>query len=360
MKLEYYPWSEEILRTAIKVFCNSGLPCLDLEFGAGCTLKLNTLGCIYCDSSEFVGMPNPKELRIEDMLSLIDQGIELGLMWVYVCGLGEPKDDPKARQVINCASQKNVNISLFSNGINYSDEDIEFFHRNRTNLIIKCDSLDPRVFNTLLGGNEAKKLRIAESIYETIRKLIDVGYSQDPREPDLALSIVLTKLNIESAPRVLEFCKKWNLFPLIGELENAGKASKIYNRLVPTANQLRALNNIAKKILGYEYEIPICPAAFAGIHINSVGECIVHKQSGSSCPWFSLLEPDTISLGNVRSFTLRELRMKLVDYRKNLKESSDLTTWIETTWSKKRLEHIFGGCGGLKLMDLWIGNKRGG
>ena len=360
MALEYYPWSQKVLRKAIEDFSENRLPCLDLELSASCNLKTSTSGCIYCDSFHFVGKPDPHELTLHETINVIDQGIKLGLNWVYICGLGEPKNDPKIKDIVRYLSRKNVRISLFSNGVNYSDEEVAFFHQNKVNLIIKCDSLNPSVFNSLLGGKKAAKLRVAESIYETIRKLIEAGYSQGSTEPNLALSIVPTRSNIQDIPEVVEFCKKWNLFPLIGELENAGRASVLYDKLTPSAQQLQNLREVVEKILGYEYEIPICPAAFAGLHINNVGECIVHKESGSSCPWFYLQEPELETLGNVRTQKLSELRTRLVNYRKNLKESSDLLRWIETTWSIKRLRHVFGGCGGLRLMELWIGNKRGG
>lgn len=352
MVLEYYPWSKKVLRKAIKDFSDHKLPCLDLELSARCNLKNITTGCIYCDSFHNVGKSHSRELTLDEVIRLINQGIELGLSWLYICGLGEPKDDPKIKEIVRYLFKKDIRISMFSNGVNYSNDEIMFFYQHKVNLIIKCDSLNPFIFNSLLGGEKAIKLKIAESIYKTINKLIEAGYSQS-EEPSLALSIVPTKVNIKYIPEVIKFCKEWNIFPLLGELEKAGRAIAIYNKLAPSMQQMQDLWKIIKKILGYEYEIPMCPAAFAGLHINNIGECIVHRASGASCPWFCLEEPDIETLGNVRTHTLKELRKRLIKYRDELKESGDLMRWIRDTWSQKRLHHIFGGCGGLKLMDFW-------
>jgi len=356
--LEYYPWSNDVLSTSIKEFSCGKLPCLDLELGASCQLKAKTGGCIYCDSNGLVGKHNPAELSVKEICRVIDQGVNLGLKWVYICGLGEPTDDPKAKDVIKYLSHSKVKMSMFSNGINYSDENIEFFFENKVNLIIKCDSFDPDIFNYLLGGNKAKSLHVADSVYETIGKLIKIGYSQTSNDPSLALSIVLTNVNLSKVPEIIEFCKTWNVFPLLGELENAGRASVAFNELSPSENQLSRLRDIATEILGYNYEIPVCPAAFSGLHINNMGDCIVHKQSGSSCAWFSLVEPETEVLGNVRVDSLANLRDKLIQYRKNLKESNNLAKWLTTVWSENQLSHVFGGCGGRKLMELWAGEER--
>ena len=350
MKIEYYPWTEEVLQNTIDVFMKGGLPCIDLEFGAKCNHKIQTSGCIYCDSYDRVGQNAPNELTKKQLLNLVDQGIGLGLRWVYVCGLGEPKDDSDLKAVVKHLSRNKMGISMFSNGIGYSEEDVTFLHENKVNLIVKCDSLNPSVFNQLLGGKKASENGVAESIYKTIGSLIECGYSQHPEEPDLALSIVPTELNLLEIPRVIEFCKKWSLFPLIGELESAGRASKGYAKLAPSNEQLETLRRDINNILGYNYDIPLCPAAFAGLHISNTGECLVHEQSGLSCPWFSLLEPRTKILGTIQTSTLVELRSSLIKYRECLKESGELSSFVQKF--VKGQHHVFGGCGGLKLMQL--------
>lgn len=350
MKIEYYPWTEGVMQTALDIFEKGGLPCLDLELGAKCSHKIQNSGCIYCDSYDRVGKNAQNELTKKQLINLVEQGIRLGLRWIYICGLGEPKDNPDLKAVVKYVFENGIGISVFSNGIGYSKKDIKFLHDNKVNLVIKCDSLNPEVFNKLLGGKKAFQHKVAESIYKTINSLIDSGYSQNPEDPDLALSIVPTKLNISEIPAVIKFCKKWNLFPLIGELESAGRASKGYGKLAPSNEQLEMLRKDVEKILGFDYDIPPCPAAFAGLHISNIGECFVHEESGLSCPWFTLLEPNIKVLGTIRTSSLAELRQRLIEYRKNLRESGALRKWMRKFTEGQH--HVFGGCGGLKLMQL--------
>lgn len=351
MVIEYKLWSSSLLEEALDDFSKGKLPCLDLEFSSKCNLKLNTSGCIYCDSFDKVGKKFSAEMNLEEIKDIIDQGIKLGLKWVYICGLGEPKDDPKLYDTVSYLHENGIKVSMFSNGVNFSDFDIKFFHDRRVNLIIKCDSLNPRILNEILGGKRATDQKIAESIYFTIDRLIKVGYSQNKDEPDLALSLVPTKINIDHILEVVIFCKQWNLFPLIGELEKAGKAAKKYEKLTPTKSQMEKLALEINKILEQNYEVPICPATITSLHINNIGDYVVHKASGSSCPWFFMEEPEVEIIGNIRKVKLETALNQLILIRQQIQQSRCLS-------SEKKVNHIFGGCSGLKTMNFLIKENR--
>lgn len=207
-KLEYFPWSNEIFEETIKDSMKGNIPCLDIELSARCDLNKTTQGCIYCDSHQAIRNSYVNELKIEEILELISAAKKMGLKWVYVCGLGEPSNDPKFLNFIVGIKKKKVNVSIFSNGIYFSEEDIAFLYENHVNLILKCDSLKSEVFNRLLGGDIAQRLNLAEKIYHTISKLIEIGYSKDKASPSLALSIVPTRYNVLDILDTIEFCKK--------------------------------------------------------------------------------------------------------------------------------------------------------
>ena len=106
----------------------------------------------------------------------------------------------------------------------------------------------------------------------------------------------------------MDFSIENNLFPLIGELECAGKAKRLFSEICPTNRQLYELYELLKNALGKEYNIPICPAAVAGMHVNNVGNVIVHKGTGINCGWFALGDPEMIPIGNIRTSSLSTIK----------------------------------------------------
>ncbi len=352
--IEYFPWSEFVLNESIIELKKGALPCLDIELSGICDLIKVTGGCIYCDSYSQINDKYTNELKLDEIIQIIKDGKKLGVRWVYICGLGEPLNDPKFFDIISFLRKLNINVSLFSNGIYITEKNIDFLFQHSVNLILKCDSLDSHVFNKILGGKNAEEYKLAQKICTTITKLLEHGYSSNPNNPSLAVSIVPTKYNITHIPSLLEFCLNNNIFPLLGELECAGRAKKIYSILCPTNEQLKELHKSLKKILREDYKIPICPAAVAGLHLNNIGDVIIHKDTGINCGWFSLRELKMVTIGNIRTTSLRVLFEKVQNYRKNLYDSSNLQHWIKKyQFNESKL--IFGGCGGKMLTKYFLG-----
>ena len=98
--ITYYPWSELVLSSLLAGHDRGELSTLDLELTAKCTQA----DCIYCDSKPEVGAPNPNELSFEHIKSVLEQGHELGLKWIYTCGLGEPLEDDRFERMVEAAS----------------------------------------------------------------------------------------------------------------------------------------------------------------------------------------------------------------------------------------------------------------
>jgi len=340
-KLEYLPWSQRVLKEALNDFRVGKLPILDLELSGLCKLKLLYGGCIYCDSAS--GRPHIGETSMHDLVRLINQGLELGLKWIFICGLGEPKDDTRFYELVRFLTDNDISLSIFSNGVFYDSYDVDFLYSNHVHLIIKCDSFNPVVFSRLLGA----PVHIAESIYRTIHMLLERGYG-DKGGPSLALSIVPTKVNLQDVVSVVNFCVKNKIFPLIGQLEYAGRAKSIYDQLAPARSELIWLKNEIERVLGYTYEIPVCPAAMTSLHVSNTGDYIVDANTGLSCFWFHLLEPTIKVLGNIRTHSVVEMLNEMKHYRKQKME--DIKRWLKIC-----SENIFGGCGGYKLLEEYLG-----
>ena len=341
----FLPWNEENLQHILETFSQGNMPVLDLEMSALCDHRLSCGGCLYCDSS--TGKPHPNELAAEEIETfLIEAKTELGLRWIYCCGLGEPSDDPNFRHLVKLTAENNMLMSFFTNGIHYTTEYLQFLHEHEVSLLIKCDSFNPEVFGKLLGIDS---LEVVRSIYQTIDMAIDIGFTE-PCATDstrLALSIVPTQYNRHDVLNVVDFCNKNNIFPLIGQLEYAGRGQEVFDSLALNNNELSEMKGKVEHIIGTSYEIPVCPAGIAGIHITNTGNCVVHQNTGLSCPWFDLSVPKIHTLGNVRETNIKTLWDSVKDYRKSTFHNAQ--HWLEDLPSD-----VFGGCGGKHLVEKYL------
>jgi MoaA/NifB/PqqE/SkfB family radical SAM enzyme len=333
--INYYPWSQPVFDECIKAHKHNTLFTLDLELSAICT-KAN---CIYCDSKPQVGEKDPNELSWEDLYSLIDESIKLGLKWVYTCGLGEPLEDDRFWNLAELLHKNDVGLSLFTNGILIDAGVAKRLYDLNVNLILKLDTFDAASFNRILGT-----LDKAELIYDAAKNLLNAGYDKliDGKYTRLAFSIVPNRLSYSGIEQVIDYCLCNNIFPSIGELEQAGRVihDKRYDLGLDKDEVLR-LKKLADTKIENNYCRPICPTIITGVHIDNIGNCVVDKDTGLNCKWFLLKDPKVRNLGNIKIDRLDMLFQKILDYRRNC-----FTINKSEIEKCRNTSYVFGGCGG--------------
>jgi len=349
-QLTYKPWAQTVMDECIERYLNGDLPTLDLQLSAKCSHN----SCTYCDSK--VGLAMPGEIALHEIKRALDKK-DLGLQWVHICGRGEPLDDPKFIPLVELLSEQSIEISMFTNGLGITKDIADFLLKNGVSIILKLDSFDEITFDKLLGKKGCSK-----KVYKALENLLSIGYPMIDSlgHSRLAVSIVPTRLNLKGVLQIVEYCKGHGIFPSIGELEYAGKAKKKYNELSVTMQELRVLKSEVDKLFGYNYCRNLCPAALTSVHIDNIGNCVVDRETGLSCSWFMLREPELTAIGNIKEDTLLQMRKKTIDYRLSRLER---TLEIQKTVP----DYPFGGCGGspslllesyLAMMDI-LRNKRG-
>lgn len=343
-RIIYYPWSTWAREECQNTMLQGGVPILELELSAICLFRLKHGGCMYCDSQ--TGSPHHDEVGFDLIEKTVYALKNHGLKWIFICGLGEPFDDKKFWKLIRLARKLEIKTSIFTNGLllgvkNRSVESIiNELYDNWVSMVVKCDGLDIEVFANNIGLKE-KELLIQNQ--EFIRKALEIGYGTFS-ETDLALSIVPTKINLRSIPDIISFCKNNNILPLIGELEKAGGAEKIYNQIVPQQEDLKQLLLKVDDILGYPYEVPVCPASIYSLHVNNKGAITVDASTGLSCPWFHLKNPTLKELGYVGEENPAHIMNRILAYRE---EHLDNVKKLH----KPLQDAVFGGCGGKRILD---------
>lgn len=331
----YYPWSKEVLDECLKAHDNNEIPTLDLELTAKCTHA----SCIYCDSRPTVGLRHPDELNYRETEKVIRETKDLGLRWVYTCGLGEPLEDGKFRKLIELLYSLDIRISLFTNGILIDKKKAKWLYDNGVCIILKLDTFDEDKFDEILGIKGR-----ARKIYDALGYLLDSGYGKTSgKYTELALSIVPTQLSCGGIEDILGFAKKNNVFPSIGELEQAGRALEngFFSELALDTTQMEELKKRVDELLWSDYKRPICPTIITGVHVDNVGRCVVDQETGLNCKWFLLCEPLVKIIGNVKSEKILDLNAKVRQYRRSCFENNK-----DGVKKYESINYVFGGCGG--------------
>ena len=333
-EITYYPWSGQVLNDCIKGWLQERLPTIDLELTAKCT----RCSCIYCDSRPRVGQFDSRELTSAETIKFLKEAKELGLKWLYVCGLGEPMEDTKFFELVEYLSDVGINISIFTNATLINEETAKFFHTHSVFLVVKLDTFDEQIFDNILGKRGRARL-----IYQAVEYLLDAGYARRNKNntTDLAFSIVPTKLSLPAIPNVIKIAKEHNIFPSIGELEVSGNASipKVYQELALSPEETRYLRHIVDEMLWPNYKRPICPAILTSLHIDHIGNVVVDRDTGLACKWFLLKEPIVHTIGDVRTNSLETLLERVKDYQHNCFKNPAKIKNCE-------VDYTFGGCGG--------------
>ena len=88
MQLNYLPWSTDNYDDCVARYIKGELPTIDLQLSAKCSHA----SCVYCDSK--IGHAQRGELSLLEIEKFFLKE-KSDFQWLYICGLGEPLDDPQ-------------------------------------------------------------------------------------------------------------------------------------------------------------------------------------------------------------------------------------------------------------------------
>lgn len=321
--IQYKPWEKKEVNYLISE-SNKKLPILDIQLGGACNLN-----CIYCDTPKY-GLPCSVDLSsIEKLMNDVD------IRWVYICGLGEPTAPANLRylkQILQWCKQKNIGLSMFSNMLNVDKELLDYIDDDTLHVLFKLDTFDKDKMAYLYGQNKG------DIILKNYQALKEVTHAENG-VTNLGASIVPTSVNYNELPAIINYCMENGIFPLIGQLEDAGSCSKIFKDLEVKEDDLVKFRNYLSQTYGVDYEMPTCPATISAIHITNTNNIILDKRTGLSCPWFWLDEPQLEVIGDIQNMNYDEIVTKILEYR--------ASRLLNVEEMEKHVElYPFGGCGG--------------
>lgn len=330
--IEFLPWSKQLLNDCLQKYKeNSRLCILDVELGGHCNFR-----CKYCDTPKYVQPIQYDLLQIEQ---LIQEG---QLEWLFLCGLGEPTATGNVqnfKQLLAFCKKHSVKCSVFTNIANFDDELYEYVEDEVLYPLFKLDSFNVKTICEIYHISE----ELALNHIKNILKMPNYVRRRN-NTVNICASIVPSTDNVNELQDIVKWCIDNGIFPLIGDLEDAGKGQYIYNSLKVSDSTLRELKDFILNLTGNDYTIPICPSVLFGLHINYEGYIVVDRITGLSCHWFWLTEPQIEKLSLISEHSFNDLSNMVLNYRRNQK--NQLSNLLA---GRNRL--VFGGCGG-DIIDL--------
>jgi len=321
----FEPWCDENIETVYNQSINGKIPVLSLDLGSKCTF----CSCLYCDTP--VNQNDTNKLSFNNIKSLIKDLHSLGLHWIFICGLGEPSQDENFFSILKYASNLNIKVVFFTNGLGY--EDNKYFDTLLNTLaypIVKLDALDYNVFDKII-----RKDKSSIKIHSFINRLISCDFikSANTNSTNLAVSIVPTRINFECISDVIDFCKQNNIFPCIGDLELSNQSILNKDKLWLEEKEMYNLHKMIKVKIGY-YHRNLCPGIFISLRVANNGDVLVGKNTGFSCSWFLQTESSYEILGNIKHDAIDYIISKIDNYRmKNLKNAELLALKVNPIFS---------------------------
>jgi len=263
------------------------------------TAKCN-LDCRHCYVKE---RPWRRELVTEEALRLVSKLADLGVVAVNFTG-GEPLLRKDLFEIIDCALDHGISVSIFSNLMIMNDKIARELERRDVYVLTSIDGSNPRVHDYIRGN-------------ETWKKVIEGIKVLKKRNISVHTSFTITKHNYFDIAGYVELAADLNVdyiscIPVIPSTKRAREA-------MPDYHQVReALISFEEKAFELSVDASVWCAPFAKLYLRGyvhVGTCPTLTMVDIS-PSGDLLLCDTLDIivGNFLEENFEELKEKYLRY----------------------------------------------
>ena len=313
------------------------------EKGRMLVLKAETsaicqMNCLYCyRKNDKGGGDRKEELSIRERIDLIREAAAMGAKAYHIVGAGEPLIDPHFLAQLKEARRLGMEIMVPTDGISLDlEEFLDLLDMAGASILLKLNSFRENIEKRL-----TQREGYAEIRNRVLRKILE-RKSFNRMETSLtgaittrlAISGMITNLNLEEILGILNFCRENNISPFITTFLNVGRTAEEIG-LSPTKEQWEELFVRAKEkdlklgiddgngsiYLGGQE----CNQRGLGLYVNIVGEvrnCVGEK------------EP----IGNIRDIPLKRMWDSIRKQNEAYISSGRLTCPPrEARWGKLRL-----------------------
>ena len=117
----------------------------DLELSKACNLR-----CLYCYASS--GVKKDDELTIDEIISIIDQTVQLGAEKIVIIGGGEPLIYPDYWKVLDIIRDVGLSSITFTNGTMINREIARRLFDLKEDIALKFNSFNEQIQDNLAGN----------------------------------------------------------------------------------------------------------------------------------------------------------------------------------------------------------------
>jgi len=256
--------------------------------------KLCNYSCVYCYRE--TGIQPSNELSLDELFSASQQAIDLGARKAGIIGAGEPTLDKHLVPILEFLRGRIENVTIFTNGSGINAKLAKILYDLKIKVILKINSLDPLVHDTLVGKKGGYRLTM-----RGLDQLLNAGYPDANHR--LIIESVVTKTNLDGLPELWCWCRERDFSPFFERLAPLGRATD-GESLGVSPQQLFQLFNQLKHIdetrFGYKWTIQPpwsaqrCSRHFYNCHIDIEGNVL-------PCPGVD------IPVGNIREKSLKDI-----------------------------------------------------
>jgi MoaA/NifB/PqqE/SkfB family radical SAM enzyme len=275
------------------------------------------LYCQYCFAATRKIDRDPNNLALEEYRRLIKSFAEMGGRDIGIPGSGEPfhRDDQMGvsncrltLDILDCCKEAGLCLTIFTTGHWIDAALAERLRDYDVVLLIKYNSMDEKIQNTLVGINgKNPQFNYAQQRDHALLLLMAMGFNEPAFGKKSRLGIVTSVMNANKheLPMLLRFARRHNLiFDCDTILERGRGKSFDETGGSPPDNEMREIFRTLQRIdaeeFGNQWHISrsyigtCCDRFRHHLYVSKTGD--VHPCVGAT----------TVHLGNIRTATLRE------------------------------------------------------
>ena len=250
----------------------SNMLLIDIETSNKCNLN-----CQYCFRDVYgTKEALEKELPLTKRLELITQAKGLGCETIKITGAGEPLADKNVWPMIEHANSLDMWVVMFTNGSLITKRIAEKIFAMDVSLIVKCNSLEEKKEDFMVGRKGYAKQR-----NDALQILTELGFNKT-YPTRLGRDLVITAINKEEVYNSLRWCRQNNIFPIFRPLMLIGAATKLTDWMMSkeeTTEMYEQAREIDSKEFGLNYCLTLpymggvwCRQLHYAMYVNILGE----------------------------------------------------------------------------------------
>lgn len=283
---------------------------LQLEPNTRCNLR-----CLMCEHS-FDDLNKP-DLSYDQFVSIIDQFPYLKNLTLQ--GLGEPLLNQDLIKMIKAAKQRNIRVSLTTNGTLLNEKKSgELIDSGLDWIFVSLDSLEKNLY---------EKVRVGSNLEIVKRNIENFSRLRKGREINFGFWVLLLKDNVSEIPQIIEYAESkgldkvviqvlhnWGYDKFKGEIDGLKGAGEQINHLLDVLRYRK--NKISIEIFRTKKDGQQCNWPWRAVYITTDGFVTPCCMNGS--------DPKIINFGNIFQGPFESIvnNNNYVNFRKALSSSN--------------------------------------